>query len=321
MQRGRVAGRRDQPGGMAEAVAGRLGERGDGALGEFGMGADAGADRSAAKVHLEQRLGRAAQAFGGGDALVGPGAQLGLGADHDGVLQLGAAELDDADVGVGALGQLRGEAAERCVDRRLALDQGQPQRRRVDVVGRLRAVHVVVGMAVGVLARLAPEQLQRAVGDHLVHVHVGRGAGAALDDRHGQRRQQLRLTRRELRAGPLQRLGQRRFDHPERRVGAGGRQLHRAERAAELGHVADPVAEPGEVFQRPLGLQAVEGRVGEATLADQIALDPDAGTHTASRTRSSRSWALRAWPGSRSASAIATIVGAICSVPDPVTSW
>ena len=51
-----------------------------------------------------------------------------------------------------------------------------------DVVGALRHVHVVDGVQRGVVALLAAEQFQRAVGDDLVGVHVGRGAGAALDD-------------------------------------------------------------------------------------------------------------------------------------------
>ena len=52
----------------------------------------------------------------------------------------------------------------------------------IGVVGGLRAVDVIVRVAVLVLALLVAHQLERAVGDHLVGVHVGRGAGAALED-------------------------------------------------------------------------------------------------------------------------------------------
>ena len=51
----------------------------------------------------------------------------------------------------------------------------------VGIVRRLRAVHVIVRMAVLVLALRIAEKLERAVRDDLVRAHVGRGAGAALD--------------------------------------------------------------------------------------------------------------------------------------------
>ncbi|MNY81819.1 hypothetical protein D3C86_2235890 [compost metagenome] len=40
---------------------------------------------------------------------------------------------------------------------------------------------MLVRVQVLVLALLMAEQFERAVGDHLVGVHVGRGAGAALN--------------------------------------------------------------------------------------------------------------------------------------------
>ena len=55
------------------------------------------------------------------------------------------------------------------------------ERGGVGVVGRLRRVHVIVRVAVLVLALLVAHQLERAVGDHLVGVHVRRGARAALE--------------------------------------------------------------------------------------------------------------------------------------------
>jgi hypothetical protein len=52
---------------------------------------------------------------------------------------------------------------------------------RVRVVGRLRAVDVVVRAHVLVLALAVTERLESDVGDHLVRVHVGGGACPALD--------------------------------------------------------------------------------------------------------------------------------------------
>ena len=55
------------------------------------------------------------------------------------------------------------------------------ERGGVGVVGRLRRVHVIVRIAVLILALLVAHQLERPVGDHLVGVHVRRGARAALE--------------------------------------------------------------------------------------------------------------------------------------------
>ena len=53
--------------------------------------------------------------------------------------------------------------------------------RRNDVVGGLAAVDVVVGIDQAVIALLTAEQLNGAVGDDFIGVHVQGGAGAALD--------------------------------------------------------------------------------------------------------------------------------------------
>ena len=44
------------------------------------------------------------------------------------------------------------------------------QRRRIGIVRGLRAVHMMVRVAVGVFALLVPHQLEGAIGDHLVGV-------------------------------------------------------------------------------------------------------------------------------------------------------
>ncbi len=99
-----------------------------------------------------------------------------------GVLQLGAADLQD-------LVELLGLAAERLAQQ-LELGEQRVQRegerdlerRRVGVVRRLAAIHVVDGVQDVVAALGVAGDLERDVGDDLVGVHVRRGAGAALDD-------------------------------------------------------------------------------------------------------------------------------------------
>ena len=59
-------------------------------------------------------------------------------------------------------------------------DGRHAQRRGIGVVGRLVQVEVVVGADGLIVAQRPAQQLQGPIGQHLVDVHVGRGAGAAL---------------------------------------------------------------------------------------------------------------------------------------------
>src|SRR5207237_1354404 len=53
---------------------------------------------------------------------------------------------------------------------------------RNDVVSALAAIHVVVWMNESLVAALSAQYLVRAVGEHLVHVHIVRSAGPCLED-------------------------------------------------------------------------------------------------------------------------------------------
>ena len=70
-----------------------------------------------------------------------------------------------------------GERADECL---VHADDGQTDGRRIDVVGRLSAVDMVVGIAILILTFLVAHDFQGAVGDDLVGVHVDRRTGAAL---------------------------------------------------------------------------------------------------------------------------------------------
>ena len=52
---------------------------------------------------------------------------------------------------------------------------------RVSVVGRLRAIHMVVWRAILVFAALVTHDFESAIGNYLIGIHVGGGAGAALN--------------------------------------------------------------------------------------------------------------------------------------------
>ena len=61
-----------------------------------------------------------------------------------------------------------------------ALHGGQMHGRGKGVVGRLAHVHVIIGANGLLTAHDAAEELDGAVGQHLVHIHVGLGAGTCL---------------------------------------------------------------------------------------------------------------------------------------------
>jgi hypothetical protein len=96
-------------------------------------------------------------------------------------LQLGAADLEDVleleRLGFEALAQRR-HGFEQLADGK---PQRQPHRGGIHVVGALRGVDVVVGVQHVVAAFFMAQLLEREIADHLVGVHVGRGARAALD--------------------------------------------------------------------------------------------------------------------------------------------
>ena len=161
-----VGRRRD----LEAAVAGEL--LAD-AVGELGVGVDAGAGRGAAERDLPDPAERAADPLGAEPDLGGEAGELLAERDRDGVHQVGAAGLDV----VGELVALAVERRDERVDGRQQVARGLLERRQVhgrgeDVVGGLAHVHVVV--RVGLVAG--------EVGDHLVRVHVRGGAGAGLED-------------------------------------------------------------------------------------------------------------------------------------------
>ena len=73
-------------------------------------------------------------------------------------------------------------------------DGGNVHDGREGVVGRGRAVDVVVGVYRLLAAHLASEDLDGTVADDLVGVHVGLGAGAGLPDNKGEVVDQLEVS-------------------------------------------------------------------------------------------------------------------------------
>ena len=138
------------------------------------VGVDAGADGGAAQVHFGQQLWR--QGFQAGQVFTeggGEGAEFLAEGHRHGVLQLGAAHFQYVAELFALGGERLNQAVEAGQQRVMAQQQTQADRGRVGVVGRLRHVHVVVGVQVLVFALLVAHGLQRDVGDDFVGIHVG----------------------------------------------------------------------------------------------------------------------------------------------------
>ncbi|MNE27212.1 hypothetical protein D3C80_1206140 [compost metagenome] len=159
--------------GQAGLLCQGLGHR----LGKAGGAVQTGTDRGAPQRQLTQ-MGQ------GGSEVTLPLRELGDPAgdlltqgEGGGVLQVGAANLDDVVEGGGLAGQGLFEGDES--RQQLAGDGGdgrQVHGAGEDIVARLALVHLVVGVHQPRLSPFAAEQLAGPVRQHLVEVHVGLGA-------------------------------------------------------------------------------------------------------------------------------------------------
>ncbi len=87
-------------------------------------------------------------------------------------------------------------------------------------------------------AEFAAQQLVGAVGDHLVEVHVGLGAGAGLPDH--QRKVIVELAFDHLACGADDGAGAARIEQSEFPVGLGGGEFDDAERMDDRASACDP---------------------------------------------------------------------------------
>jgi hypothetical protein len=115
------------------------------------------------------------------------------------------------------------------------------------------------------------EDFQRPVGDHFIGVHVGRGAGAALDDVDNELLMPLAVD--DFLAGGDDGAGALGVEQAELQVGLGGGLL-------DLGQGANQVRVDGnrntgdvEIFQRAQRMDAVIGRTGDFAVAEQIVFE------------------------------------------------
>ncbi len=138
------------------------------------------------------------------------------------------------------------------------------------VIGRLSQIDVVVRVHGIFRANLASKELNGAVRDDLVGVHVGGSARAGLEDVEHEVLVQRAVH--HLGGRPLDRFRALRIQEAELRVHLGSRLLDRSERLNEP--TPETNAADGEVPSSPLGLSAIQHPGRYAHLAHRILLDP-----------------------------------------------
>ena len=138
-------------------------------------------------------------------------------------------------------------------------------RRRIDVVGRLSAVDVVVGITILIFSLLVAHDFQCAVGDDLIGIHVHRRAGAALHHVDGEVLVELAID--DLAAGLGNGTGDLVVDSAQRMVGLHGGKLHVGDGDDIVGIVAHLLARDMIVVEGALRLHTVVSLSGHLELA------------------------------------------------------
>ena len=166
--------------GADEGLAGQLAEILGAKFRKTRDGVESGSDGGAAHVDFMKQLYVAVEIEDFLLKIVGKGVEFLTYGHRDGILELGAAHLDDLGVFLG-LGTERIDQACEAADKMLVHPhQGQTDRRRIDIVGGLAAIDVVVRIAVLIVSFLMAHDFQGPVRYDLVSVHVDGGSGSAL---------------------------------------------------------------------------------------------------------------------------------------------
>ncbi len=153
------------------------------------------------------------------------------------------------------------------------LGRGDVHCRRKRIVRRLAHVDVIVRMYRRLGAARAAQHLVGAVGDHLVDVHVGLGAGAGLPDH--QRELIVEPAGDDLIGGGNDRLGAACIERTELPIGFGGGALDERQRGDQRARHA--LFADAEIVAGALGLRAPIGFRCDLDRAERIGLGPGAG--------------------------------------------
>ncbi len=151
------------------------------ALRILGRCVDPRTNRSRAHVDLANEGLRFAEPVDILEHRVREGVELLAERHRDGILKLSAPHLDERAELLALVQKRRGQRDHRQLQVPDTRVKRELHRGRINVVGRLAEIDVVVRVNDVVLPALLAEDLERAIGHHFVCVHVRRSSGAALD--------------------------------------------------------------------------------------------------------------------------------------------
>ena len=254
-----------------EALAGELAEVGSAKLGKAGSCIQASTDGGAAHIDFVQQVDVAAEVEDFLLKVVGICVELLSEGHRHGILDLGTTHLDVVLVLVSLITECRNQAGEGTDKLLVHQDESQTERSWICIVGRLSAVHVVVGRNDGVLAALVAENLECAVGNHLVGIHVDRCAGAALH--HVNREFSVELAVDDFAAGLLDGTRNLVTDYAQGVVGLDSGQLDIGDGLDKFGEMIHSARRNLIVVDRTLCLHAVVCGFGYFEFADKVRLN------------------------------------------------
>ena len=186
------------------------------------------------------------------------------------ILQLRASHLDGVTILVSLVAECRDESGERADECLVHTDNGQADGGGIDIIGRLSAVDVVVGIAILILTLLVPHDLECAVGNDLIGIHVHRRAGTALHHVDGEVLVELAID--DLAASLGNGTCNLVVDSAQRMIGLHGGELHVSDGDDIVGIVAHLLARDMIVVDGALCLHTVVSLGGHLELAQEVRL-------------------------------------------------
>jgi len=250
--------------GFGEFDAGTTAEPTGDFAAEAGMSVQAGADGGSADGYFAEGLDAAGGACAAVAGLGGVTAELLAEADGGGVLEMGAADLDDGPELFGLAVEHGGQGVEGGDEVAVeGFGGGDVNGGGDDVVAGLAEVYVVVGVDGIAAADFTAGELDGPVGDDFVGVHVGGGTRAGLEDVHDEVLIELAVD--DFLCGGGDEFGTVLVESAEGVVDFGGGLFDQAYGPDEPARKA--VTADGEVFHSPLGLGAPQGPFGDFDLA------------------------------------------------------
>lgn len=237
---------------------------------EARVGIDAGPDRRAAQRQASQALERVVDTLLRRTQLRRPRAELLTKGERHRVHQMRATGLDDLIKRFGALV----DGLAQMLERRLQMFLHRQQCRHANgggdhIVGTLAQIDVVVGMH-RILAGTRGQG-----GNHLIGIHVGRGARTGLVHIDGKLRIEAALG--HLQCSGLHGLADRLRQQSKLGVDAGCRGLDQAQRANETARHRLPGHR--EILHRALGLRAPQRVGGHLQFAHAVVFGPETFAH------------------------------------------